>query len=206
MKAVAKTTQFQTTEQITQNLFQSSVTNKYEVLRALKASERGLDFVDIESRRETFGFNEFDYERPLPWTIQLLRAFINPFSLILLALAAISFLTEVVLEAPQDRNPAAVIVILSLIAVKWHPAVRAGAPVAAGSGQAQGNGQDNHHRPAPRRRTRRAADQGTCARRHLPDRRWRHDPGRSSGAGRKGPLRQPVCHDRRIRAGREARR
>lgn len=106
-----------TSEQIARNLFECSRKNKYELLNELKASERGLYFVDVEERRETFGYNEFDYEPPTPWPVQLLKAFVNPFSLILLVLAAVSFLTEVELEAPEDRNPAAVIVIMSLILI-----------------------------------------------------------------------------------------
>ncbi len=116
MKQAEKAT-VRTSEQIARNLFQCSQKNKYELLNELKASERGLDFVDVEERRETFGYNEFDYEQPTPWPVQLLKAFVNPFSLILLVLAAVSFLTEVVLEAPEDRNPAAVIVIMSLILI-----------------------------------------------------------------------------------------
>ena len=108
---------FRSTEQISQNLFVCSPKNKYELLNELKTSERGLDFADVESRREQYGANEFAHERPTPWFVQLFQAFINPFSLILLFLAAVSFLTEVVLETPENRNPAAVIVILTLIGI-----------------------------------------------------------------------------------------
>lgn len=105
------------TEQISEELFDSSRSDVPGLLARLKTGEDGLDPAEVEHRQERYGTNEYAHERPDPWYVQLTRAFINPFSMILLVIAAISYVTEVVLENAEDRNPAAVIVILSLIVI-----------------------------------------------------------------------------------------
>lgn len=102
---------------IAKKLKEYSNMEKYILLSTLKTREKGLDIVDVEVFSEQYGSNEISHEKPKPWYIQLIKAFENPFTFVLLAIAAISFFTEVELAKPEDRSPAAVIVILTLVLI-----------------------------------------------------------------------------------------
>lgn len=104
-------------QSITQKLLEYSKMEKYILLSTLKTREKGLDFVDVEMLSDQYKSNEITHEKPKPWYVQLFKAFANPFTLILLVIAGISFLTEVVLAKPGDQSPAAVIVILTLVLI-----------------------------------------------------------------------------------------
>ena len=88
---------------------------KYILLSRLKTQEKGLDFVDVELRSEQTASNEISHDKPKPWYVQLFFAFANPFTAVLLLIAAISFFTSVVLARPGEKDPSAVIVILILV-------------------------------------------------------------------------------------------
>lgn len=100
---------------IARNLMESSKMEKYILLSRLKTREKGLDFVDVELLSEQYGSNEISHEKPLSWYRQLADAFVNPFSGVLLAIAAVSFVTSVLLAKPGEKDPSAVVVILILL-------------------------------------------------------------------------------------------
>jgi hypothetical protein len=64
-----------------------------EVLAALGASREGLTEAEAEARLDRYGFNEAPRERPPRWYAQLPLAFKNPFIILLMGLAAVSWLT-----------------------------------------------------------------------------------------------------------------
>ncbi len=105
------------TQFIAGKLIEYSKLEKYILLSTLKTREKGLDIVDVEMFSEQYKSNEISHEKPSPWYVQLAKAFVNPFTLVLLVIAAISFLTEVVLADPAEKSPAAVIVILILVLI-----------------------------------------------------------------------------------------
>nr|WP_319488517.1 magnesium-translocating P-type ATPase [uncultured Caproiciproducens sp.] len=105
------------TQSIAKKLAEYSRMEKYILLSALKTREKGLDIVDVEMFSEQYESNQISHEKPKPWYVQLAKAFINPFTLVLLIIAAISFLTEVILAKPSEKSPAAVIVILFLVLI-----------------------------------------------------------------------------------------
>lgn len=90
---------------------------KYILLSQLKTREKGLDFVDVEMLSEQYPSNEITHEKPKPWYVQLADAFVNPFTLVLLVIAAISFLTSYVLAKPGEKSLSAVIVIVVLVLI-----------------------------------------------------------------------------------------
>lgn len=61
---------------------------------ALDTSAAGLDEARIAARLERDGPNEVAHERAPHWGVQLLRAFKNPFIIVLLVLAAVQLFTE----------------------------------------------------------------------------------------------------------------
>ncbi|MGB5940867.1 MAG: magnesium-translocating P-type ATPase [Rhodanobacter sp.] len=64
------------------------------LLAALDSTPAGLDEAQIAARLERDGINEVSHEKPPHWSRQLLRAFKNPFIIVLLVLAAVQLFTD----------------------------------------------------------------------------------------------------------------
>jgi P-type Mg2+ transporter len=74
----------------TQEAFRPSA----ELLKALDTSLKGLGEEDIAERLDRDGANRVSHEKPPHWALQLLRAFNNPFIIVLLVLAFVQLFTE----------------------------------------------------------------------------------------------------------------
>ncbi len=85
------------------------------VFSRINTSQRGLDHFEAELRLEVFGPNQIAAEKPTPWFVQLFSAFINPFSGIMFFLAAISYVTGVLMAAPDKKDYRTVIVIGAIV-------------------------------------------------------------------------------------------
>jgi len=64
------------------------------VLATLETSLDGLTPDEVKTRTEKYGTNEIVQEKRMEWHLQLLKTFKNPFILLLMALAGISFFTD----------------------------------------------------------------------------------------------------------------
>ena len=64
------------------------------LLAALETSVKGLDEERITERLHRDGANEVSHEKPPHWSVQLLRAFKNPFIIVLLVLAGVQLFTD----------------------------------------------------------------------------------------------------------------
>jgi len=64
------------------------------LLAALETSTRGLDEERITERLHRDGPNEVSHEKPPHWSLQLLRAFKNPFIVVLLVLAGVQLFAD----------------------------------------------------------------------------------------------------------------
>ncbi len=80
------------------------------VLLSLGTTADGISRLEAAYRRGREGANEIAHERPPRWYVQLLLAFKNPFILLLLALAVLSYATE-------DVRAAGTIAVMVLISV-----------------------------------------------------------------------------------------
>ena len=98
-------------------LKQVSALDKPGYLELLESRELGLNESESEERLVKFGLNEVVHEKAPAWYVQLLVAFANPFIIVLLILATISFILDVVLAAPEDRDYKTVIVIGVMVAL-----------------------------------------------------------------------------------------
>ncbi len=78
------------------------------VLSELDTAREGLTDDEVEARRDRFGRNEIAHEKPPAWYLQLLRAFANPFNLLLTTLAVVSGFTG-------DREAVVVIGIMVVV-------------------------------------------------------------------------------------------
>ncbi len=65
-----------------------------ELLADLGTGQGGLDAEEIEERLHRDGFNEVSHEKPPHWSRQLLRAFKNPFIIVLLVLAVVQLASD----------------------------------------------------------------------------------------------------------------
>ena len=86
-----------------------------KVFDRLQTSQDGLDSGEAAHRLDVYGLNQIAAERPTPWFIQLVQAFVNPFTGIMFFLAAISFVTGVMLAAPGAKDWRTVIVIGAIV-------------------------------------------------------------------------------------------
>jgi P-type Mg2+ transporter len=77
----------------------------------------GYDEETAEKLRNTYGSNEISHEKPEPVYKRLAGAFANPFTAILCVLAVISFFTDVIMAAPNNRDPSTTIIICTMVVI-----------------------------------------------------------------------------------------
>lgn len=87
----------------TQNLCSFAGKTKQELFELFHASANGLTEEQIERSRENYGEMRFHMAKT-PFIVEILKAYITPFTLVLIALGIISFITEYVLAAPGDKD------------------------------------------------------------------------------------------------------
>jgi Mg2+-importing ATPase len=100
-----------------EKLLKASHQDINEVYDMLDSSADGISDEMAEDRISTYGLNEVDYDRAPAWYTQLIKSFINPFILILVAIVVISFLIDVWFAAPGEKDWKTVIVITAMIIV-----------------------------------------------------------------------------------------
>lgn len=103
------------TNNIMDRLTGFSTQNINDVFTALNTKQEGLESVEAELRLDMYGTNQIAHEKAASWFVQLIKAFINPFSGILVFLSGVSLVTDVILAAPEDRSWRTVIVIMSMV-------------------------------------------------------------------------------------------
>lgn len=69
-----------------------------DIFNQFESSGNGITTEIAEVRLKEFGLNEILYQKPKPWYIQFLQAFISPFNLVILFLASVSFVTDVLIS------------------------------------------------------------------------------------------------------------
>uniref|UniRef100_UPI0025AE76BA cation-transporting P-type ATPase n=1 Tax=uncultured Enterococcus sp. TaxID=167972 RepID=UPI0025AE76BA len=90
---------------------------KQELFDLFHASANGLTEEQIERSRENYGENAISYGKKTPFIVEILKAYITPFTLVLIALGIISFNTEYVLAAPGDKDLFGVAIIFTMVIV-----------------------------------------------------------------------------------------
>ena len=88
-----------------------------EIYEVLNTSPEGLSEAQTEELREQYGENHITRGKKLSLAGRLKSAFVNPFSLILCALALVSLFTEVIWAKPGEKNPASVAIIAGMVLV-----------------------------------------------------------------------------------------
>ena len=85
--------------------------DKHGFFEILDASEAGLSTEQVEERLDQYGTNEVVHEKAPAWYVQFIQAFLTPFNAVLVLIAATSFVIDIVLSSPEDRDYKTVIVV-----------------------------------------------------------------------------------------------
>lgn len=99
------------------NLLLVSRLTEEGVLRKYNTSYEGYEENEIEEIKERYGKNEISYQKGKSLIKKIIDAFINPFSIILLALAVISYVTDVALVKSDQKDFTSVIIVTTMILV-----------------------------------------------------------------------------------------
>ncbi len=88
---------------------------KEELFKEYNTSEAGISIVDLEERLEEYGKNTIDVKNNNTIWHRLKEAFINPFNIVLILVALVTFVTDVIITKPSDYST--FILIISTILV-----------------------------------------------------------------------------------------
>jgi Mg2+-importing ATPase len=102
-------------EAIIKKLRLASLGDNNYIYEMLQSDENGLTEEIVNERLEIYGPNEIQHTKAPAWYIQLLDSFANPFSYILLAIGLVSFIIDVILAAPGERDFKTIIVVSTMI-------------------------------------------------------------------------------------------
>ncbi len=83
----------------------------------MKSSREGIIQATADERILKFGLNEVTYDKAPSWFKQFMKSFVNPFIAILFAIAVISFIIDVWLVAPGEKDFKTVIVVATMIVI-----------------------------------------------------------------------------------------
>src|SRR5665647_45770 len=75
----------------------------------------GLSVEQAEEKLKEFGLNEVHHEKAPSWFKQLLHSFIFPFNAVLVVIAIISYITDVLIANPEDRDYKTIILLSIMI-------------------------------------------------------------------------------------------
>jgi Mg2+-importing ATPase len=88
-----------------------------ELLKKYNTTLNGYNEEIAEGLRDKYGKNEISHEKPEPVYKRLISAFINPFTIVLFVLAAISLFTDVIIAGPGEKDPSTVIIICTMVII-----------------------------------------------------------------------------------------
>ncbi len=103
--------------EITTRLHNISGLDPEAALDALDSSFQGLSEGAVELNRERYGDNVVTKGERDSVLKKLLNSFVNPFTIVLIVLAVLSYITDVWLAAPGEKDPMTVIIILVLVLI-----------------------------------------------------------------------------------------
>ncbi|MEG2192301.1 MAG: magnesium-translocating P-type ATPase, partial [Oscillospiraceae bacterium] len=87
------------------------------VLEKFSNTLQGFSDEVAEDMEKKYGKNEITHQKSASLLNKIYGAFVNPFTLVLLALAAVSLMTDVLIAAPGERNYTAVIIITVMVTI-----------------------------------------------------------------------------------------
>lgn len=104
-------------EEVTKNLFRLGTIKEWELFGDLDSSRAGLTNSEVDRRINKFGENKITYDNKETVLQKLIKSFINPFSLVLIGLAIISFITDYVIASPEEKSLITVVIVGTMITI-----------------------------------------------------------------------------------------
>ncbi len=98
-------------------LILSSKQDELGILDKYNTSYSGYEESKVELMREEYGKNEITHQKGDSLLKRLVESFINPFTIILLILAIISFVTDIMIVEASKRDATSVIIVTSMVLV-----------------------------------------------------------------------------------------
>lgn len=102
---------------VNQRIIHYAQAEKEVLYRDFQVTQDGYNEKQAEKRREQYGGNILEGRSVDTIFYRLRRAFLNPFTMILLVLAVISFITDVLLASNFSRDMTTVLLILSMLVI-----------------------------------------------------------------------------------------
>lgn len=102
-------------EETEEKLVKFSALSTEELMEEFNTSEGGLTKDLVQKRTEEYGKNELNQSDEDSWYKRLFEAFINPFTLVLLLLAIVSFVTDFLIAKPGEKELTTVIIIATMV-------------------------------------------------------------------------------------------
>lgn len=100
---------------VRERLIQFGLMKERELFKLLEIKIDGITQKEAEERIEEYGYNEISYGNGITLRKRLFDAFINPFSLVLIGLAIVSFFTDYVIPSNGDTDLTTVIIITIMV-------------------------------------------------------------------------------------------
>ena len=104
-------------DEVKQRLITAAKKSENDLMINYESSYEGLEYKEIKDSREKFGSNVVTYGNKEALFKKISKAFINPFTAILIVLAAVSFLMDVLLAEPSNKNPITGTIILTMVVI-----------------------------------------------------------------------------------------
>ncbi|HHY19640.1 MAG TPA: magnesium-translocating P-type ATPase [Firmicutes bacterium] len=102
---------------VTDYLYGCSEKKLSDLFSLLDTTAEGISSKEVDTRLEQYGPNDIEYHKPIPWFVDMLRAFANPFNAILFFLGIISYIMDVRIAGPKEASWTTVISIAIMIGI-----------------------------------------------------------------------------------------
>lgn len=98
-----------------EKIFLASELSMSSVFSYFQTAPQGLNNEEVEKRQSLYGRNEVEHEKKMHPLTMLIKAFINPFIGVLTALIIISYIIDVYIAAPDEKDFTSIIIIASMV-------------------------------------------------------------------------------------------
>ena len=102
-------------DQVSKRLVDASESNIDRIYDMLDSSEKGKTQIQVKDAMNLYGENIVVYDKDNTLFKRLIQAFINPFTLILIALTLVSVFTDIILVEPGEKDYTTVVIITTLV-------------------------------------------------------------------------------------------
>ena len=99
----------------TERVLRAAQVSLENVYTLFQTRSRGLTYEEVEKRQRLYGKNEIEHEKKKHPLVMLAKAFINPFVGVLTVLVAISFVMDVWMAEPDDKDWTSIVVVTTMI-------------------------------------------------------------------------------------------